>query len=123
MAILHGRNLIIRISGTAIAGAKSCTIHIQCDNIETASATSGSWKTFLAGRKGAMITVSCLVIDSNFKSSMEMVGSIVSLSGEITGVSGSSFSCSALVQEWKVDASVGNLAQGSFGFLVSGSIT
>lgn len=123
MAILHGRKLIISVNGTAIAGAKSCSVNVQGDAIETASPSTGAWKTYLAGRKGATITCSFLVIDSNFKSQMNMVNTTVTLSGAITGVSVSSFSCSAIVQEWKVDATIGNLAQGSFKFLVSGAIS
>lgn len=123
MAILHGRKLIISVGGTAIAGAKSCSISVQGDTIETASPSTGAWKTYIAGRKGATVTCSFLVIDNNFKDQMQMVNTTITLSGHITGVSDSAFSCSAIVKEWKVDATIGNLAQGSFNFLVSGAIS
>ena len=60
--ILHGRNLIIKAGGTAIAAAKSCTIEVQADEIETSSPLTGQWKTYIAGRKSWKVDVSGLVM-------------------------------------------------------------
>ena len=60
--ILHGRNLIIKAGGTAIAAAKSCTIEVQADEIEVSSPLTGQWKTYIAGRKSWKVDVSGLVM-------------------------------------------------------------
>lgn len=59
--ILQGRNLIITTDGKVLAGAKSCDVTVQCDMLETASPSTGRWKTFLAGRKEWSLTTNHLV--------------------------------------------------------------
>lgn len=61
--ILHGRNLIIKGNGNApfIAAAKSCTISVDNDMEEVASATQGSWREFMRGRRGWEISLSHLL--------------------------------------------------------------
>ena len=61
--ILHGKNLIIKGSGNApfIAAAKSCTINVDNDMEEVASATQGSWREFMRGRRGWEISLSHLL--------------------------------------------------------------
>ena len=41
-----------------LAGAKSCEVNVNCDDIEIASATSGSWKDRIAGRKDWSLSTS-----------------------------------------------------------------
>lgn len=60
--IVHGRNLIIKAGGVAIAGAKSCTIDVKCEEIEVSGPTSGMWKQFIAGRRSWGINTSGLVV-------------------------------------------------------------
>lgn len=60
--ILHGRNLVVRAGGVAVAAAKSCTIEVQADEIETSSPLTGQWKTYKAGRKSWKVDVSGLVM-------------------------------------------------------------
>ena len=61
--ILHGRNLIIKGSGNEpfIAAAKSCTINVDNDMEEVASATQGRWREFVRGRRGWEISLSHLL--------------------------------------------------------------
>lgn len=61
--ILHGKNLIIKGSGNApfIAAAKSCTISVDNDMEEVASATQGSWREFVRGRRRWEISLSHLL--------------------------------------------------------------
>lgn len=82
--ILHGRNLIIKAGGVAIAAAKSCDINVQCEEIETAT-TSGAWRTALTGRKSWSVSTNQLV--TSLVRPMQMVGSsttlILQMAGEI----------------------------------------
>lgn len=61
--ILHGKNLIIKGNGNApfIAASKSCTISVDNDMEEVASATQGSWREFVRGRRGWEISLSHLL--------------------------------------------------------------
>jgi hypothetical protein len=60
--VLHGKNLIISAGGKVLAGAKSCEVNVECDDIEVSSALSGSWKEFIAGRKEWSISTSQLQV-------------------------------------------------------------
>ena len=59
--IIHGRNLIIKAGGVAIAAAKSCDITVQSEEIETASPSTGEWRTAIIGRKSWTISTNQLV--------------------------------------------------------------
>lgn len=117
MAVIHGRNLIIKMNGTAIAGAKSCEINIQCDDIEIASASQGSWRDFIAGRKEWSVSCGHLIPASGtpLKTNAAMIGTTVTLSMQ-TGMSGDTLSGRAIVKQWKVSGTLGNLSTGSFTF-------
>ena len=60
--VLHGRDLIISAGGKVLAGSKSCEINVQCDDIEVASASSGSWREFMADRKEWSLSTSQLLV-------------------------------------------------------------
>ena len=62
--MIKGKDIIILNSnGTAvIAAAKSCEINVQSDVIETASATSGTWKQNRAGRLSWSVSINHLVM-------------------------------------------------------------
>lgn len=124
MAVIHGRNLIIKMNGTAIAGAKSCEINIQCDDIEITSASSGPWREFLAGRKEWSVSCGFLIPASGtpLKSEAAMVNTTVTLTVQ-SGRSGDTLSGSAIVKSWKASGTVGNLAQGSFQFKGNGALS
>lgn len=124
MAVLLGKNLQI-LSGASgsspiVAMAKSCDVHIDGDLIEKASPSSGSWKQYLAGRKGWSITVNYLVTAGGFKANAQMVNTTVTIrvsDGTVT-MQGTAF-----VKTWKVTGTVGNLAQGSFQLVGTGALT
>lgn len=59
--ILHGRNLIIKVGGRVIAGAKSCDIEVDCDTIAVSSPTDGQWEHRIVGRKSWKVSTSHLV--------------------------------------------------------------
>lgn len=121
--VVHGKKLIITVGGSAIAGAKSCEINIQCDDIEVASATQGKWREFLSGRKDWSVTCGHLLPASGtpLKSSAAMVGTKVVLSIQ-TDMTGDIITGSAIVKTWRASGAVGNLATGAFSFRGSGAL-
>jgi len=59
--ILHGRNLIISANGAVLAGAKSCDIQVECDDIPVSSPDDGAWEHVIAGMKSWKVSTSHLV--------------------------------------------------------------
>ena len=117
--IIHGRNLIVKLDGTAIAGARSCELNVQSEELEVSSSTQNLWREFIAGRKEW--TVNCGHLVMAIESNVDMVGRKVTLSfgtrngsEELTG--------SAIVKNWKVTGTLPNLSQGSFQFRGSGAL-
>ena len=120
---IHGRNLIIKVNGTAIAGAKSCEINIDSEELETASPTQGTWREFIAGRKEWSVSCGHLLpaTGTPLKSSAAMVNTVVTLTVE-TGLTGDTLTGQAIVKTWKASGAIGNLAQGSFAFRGTGAL-
>lgn len=77
--IIHGKDLIIKIDGTAVAGARSCDIHVQDDAIEVSSPESGKFREYIAGRMGWGVTTNHLVKNGNTINILKMAGKMVSL--------------------------------------------
>lgn len=83
--ILHGKNLIIKKDGVAVAAAKSCTIEVQAEDIEVSSPLTGQWKTYIAGRKSWKVDVSGLIVSttaspvSDIVAKLRMPGNIVEM--------------------------------------------
>ena len=123
MAVILGRNLIVKVNGSAIAGAKSCEINIQSDDIEVASATEMQWREFVAGRKEWSVSCGHLIPASGtpLKSSSQMVGTNVTLTVE-SGLTGDTLTGSAIVKKWSASGPVGSLANGSFAFRGTGAL-
>jgi predicted secreted protein len=123
MAVIHGRKLIVKVGGTAIAGAKSCEISIKGDQIETASPTTGEWRDFIAGRKEWSVTCGHLIpaIGTPLKSNAAMVNTVVTLTIE-TDMTGDTLTGQAIVETWKASGTVGNLATGTFQFRGKGAL-
>ena len=88
--ILHGRNLIIKAGGVAIAAAKSCSVKVQAKTIETSSADDGEWDHSKPGRKSWSVSVGTLV--TSIASNVKMVGTTISLDVQLSGGMGKAFS-------------------------------
>lgn len=126
--VIHGRNLIIKMATgnetpTAIAGAKSCRIQVNSEDIETASSSQQVWREFIAGRKDWVVSCDHLLPKTGtpLKSSAAMVGATVTLSMQ-TDMTGDTLSGSAIVKTWEASGAVGTLAVGSFQFRGSGPL-
>ena len=89
--ILHGRNLIIKNDGVAVAASKSCTIEVQADEIEVSSPLTGKWKTYIAGRKSWKVDVSGLVtwqrsnLGGHLRSILAWPGQTLTMQAELSG--------------------------------------
>ena len=108
-----GKDLLIcNSSGTAlIAAARSCEVAMECEMIETASPTSGTARTYIAGRTGWSITVGYLTTAPTTDIAL-VGGSPVTVQVKIRG--GAAVQGSALFKTCRISGTVGNLAQGSF---------
>lgn len=118
--ILQGRNLIISVNSTALAGAKSCEIEVTCNTIPASSSTNGQWEHVLAGRKRWSISTGHIVAVGSFPTEAEMVATTVTIrvsdgTAQMLG--------SAIVKTWKATGTMGNLAQGSFQFVGDGPLS
>ena len=87
--ILHGRNLIIKAGGVAIAAAKSCDISVHCEEIETSTPQTGIWRTAIIGRKSWTVSTNQLV--TSIVRPLSMVGTTVTLDVQISEVAGRTF--------------------------------
>ena len=121
--MIHGRNLIIKVNGTAIAGARSCDINISGEEIEVASATQSKWREFLTGREEWSVTCNHLLPASGtpLRSSKNMVNTTVTIRME-SGRYGDVLTGQAIVKSWRSTGTLGNLAQGTFSFRGSGPL-
>lgn len=65
--MIKGHDLIIYegVPAVAIAAAKSCSIDVSADVIETSSPESGTARTFIPGRTSWEVSVSTLVLAVN----------------------------------------------------------
>lgn len=79
---IKGKDVILKIGGTAIAAAKSCDVNIQADLIKVSSPTDGGWEHSIAGRKSW--SASCSHLVTQIASSAAMVGQTVTLTFQPT---------------------------------------
>ena len=118
MAIIHGRQLIVKQNSTTIAVQKSCDIDVRSAAIPVSSPTQGQWENNIAGRKSWSMMCNTLV--TSIASNVSMVGQTVTIS---CGVDDDTVSGTALITGWKVTGTVGNLAQAVATFQGSGPLT
>jgi len=125
--VLHGRDLLMSMvdgSGHAvvIAGAKSVEINVKSDILEVSSPSSGQWREYIPTRKGWSTDITNLVMSGEWPSHKSMVGEQLTLT--FTERDGNTqLSGNAIVTDWRVVGTLGNLCQGSFRFLGNGALT
>ena len=107
--------LIIGSDGSTpiIAGSRSCEIQKERELIETASPTSGTARTYIAGRTGWSISLSTLITspatDLSKLDNNEPVTIKVKVRGGSVILTGQAF-----FKRCVVSAALGNLVKGSF---------
>ena len=77
MKILHGRDLIIKADGVAIAAAKTCTVRVSAGTIPVSSPDDGEWEHAIPGRKSWTCSTNHLVTDPRLD--IGKVGTVVQL--------------------------------------------
>lgn len=122
--IIHGENLIVKVNGTAIAASKSCTVSIEGSLIPTSSPSDGVWTHAIAGRKSWSVRTNHLLIDNGLAPA-SMVNSTVTLtlSCIVNGSTVSNLSGSAICRQWEGTFTKGSLAQGSYMFQGTGTLS
>lgn len=119
MGVIHGKDIKIYSNGGALlACAKSCTIHKDCEIIETAS-NNQTAKTFITGRSSWRIDLSYLIAAG--LQGIPMVGNSYSISVMVNGSQAASGT--ALCTECDIQAAMGNLAVGSIKLQGTGALT
>ena len=124
MAFL-GKNLKILtpVSGgyaAVVAGARSCEVSVDGDQMEVSSPNDGQWRHYVAGRNGWSISVGYLMSVGTFPTEAQMVNTTVTVvvSDGTTMMQGQ-----AIVKSWKATGNMDNLANGSFVFLGNGPLS
>ena len=117
---IHGNDLIVYQSGTAIAAAKSCVISKSMDIIEAANNTDGNARSFVPSMLTWTIRVTGLV--TNLENNLQ-VSSIVQLSVRDRNTQSDRLTGNAFVSSAEVTATWGNLAQMSMTFQGAGPLT
>jgi len=122
--MILGNNLVIYMDGNAVAAAKSCDIDFSCDVIETASASDGAYRTYIAGRKKWEVGVSYLVTNTFTGLALKVGDSVTLTMGRTVNghVTGDRLTGTAIVKDCRLTGSIGHLATGSFKFVGTGAL-
>ena len=133
---LNGNIIIVQVDGHTIAGTKTTEIQVDSELIEIASATQGSFREYLTGRKQWQVTVNYLLMYATYQemftypnASMTdalLVGNSYTLKFKnranyydqpIT------LKGTAILRTCKITATRGNLIQGTFTFVGNGVLS
>ena len=122
MGIIHGRNIQIFSGNSAlVAAAKSCTIHMTGDTIETASASSAKAKTYTPGRTSWTIDISHLLNTAQPTGKLLAVNDIVSI--KVMNGNSQLLQGTAIITDANIVATEGSLCTGSCKLLGTGELT
>lgn len=127
--VIHGKDIIIIVNGTAIAGARSCEINVQTDTIETSSPTSGKARTFIPGRYTWEVKTGHLLVSGNGSTPVKtfirraIVNNMVTLVIKNNDYTNDTLTGTAICTTASITATIGNLAQGSLVWQGSGELT
>lgn len=69
--MIHGRNLIVALDGVAVAGAKSCSLQLSQNFINTCSPDSGRVHEKIPTTYDWSVSVDCLIPNSNLPVSLK----------------------------------------------------
>lgn len=125
--LIKGKNLIIKLNGEAVAACRSCSIDMTGELIEIASPTSAKYKEFRPGRIEWGVTSSHLVTHGIMLSAPSLINREVDLTfqyseNNLHTADGVVLYGKAIISQCKIDATHGNLAQGSFVFKGNGEL-
>ena len=129
----NGNTILVYKGSTLIAGMKSNDVQVSADLIEISSPTTGAWRQYVTGRKEATITVGYLVTAAtsalgvsggNGVRDLLQVGNSFTLKFKLRNAADSNgVSGTFILKTVKITSQRGALVQGSFQFVLSGSLT
>ena len=124
---MNGKNIIVYSGGTAIASTISNDIDNSCELIETRTPSTGTAKDFVAGQNSWRIVTNFLVSAVGVAlADILKVRNTYTLVIGATGQTGSTkygLTGTAILQQCRITATKGALAQGSFVFQGKGELT
>ena len=118
---MNGNDILIYQNGVPIASTRSNSVQTNAEIIPISSPTSGQWEDGIPGRKNWSVNTSFLVSEAADISALLHVGDIVTLQFRNRSCS-ACLQGQAIVQTCEIDATRGNLAQGSFVFVGKGEL-
>lgn len=118
----NGNSIIVYWDGYPIAGTRTNEITVGCETIEIASATSGSWREYIAGRKNWSITVNWLMTIYTPDIVLEVGNKYTLLVKPNDGSQTRWCEGDAILTQCKITATKGQLVQGTFTFQGTGSL-
>lgn len=122
MGYIHGNDLIISLNGIAIAAAKSCDIHTNCDLKEISSPNSSDYREYKAGRKAWRVSVNYLVNTNDLGAlTVRNIGITYTINAHVRNNQGlESIQGQAILQEANISSATGSLLKGNWIFQGTG---
>ncbi len=121
--IKQGRDLLVYADGVVVAAAKSCSLSMEADTLETAGVDAGA-RSYMSGRKDWSVKVGNLV--TSVQGHFAPIGAMLRLSmvicDELGNPTSDRLTGEAFVTGADVTGTVGHLVQGSFIFKGSGQL-
>ena len=120
--MVTGRTIVIYQESTQIAAIRSNSIGNECDMLEKASPSSGTWREYEPGRQGWTIQIGTLMpLVSNIKDVLKVRQSYTIAVKTQDGTS--LLTGTAICKSARIDSNIENLCTGSFVFQGSGPLT
>lgn len=128
---LNGNNIFISLAGSTspIACTKSNEIQAEVDLDEVSSPESGTWKSYITGRKGWSFTTNWLLAASSASSGVKItdllnIGTSYTIDIYERGSSTTKkLTGTAIMKVCRVTATRGSLVQGTFQFVGHGELS
>lgn len=122
--MVHGRDLILANSGTAIAAAKSCSLQTNTSFIEACSPTDSGWYTYIPTNHGCSISTDCLLTTWDYHKMLlqyQFDKSQLSLSFYDNNLR-IYYYCHAYIKSIDLTTGVGSLAKMAVSFQITGAL-
>ena len=133
---LNGNIIIVQLNGNTIAGTKTTEIQVDSELIEIASATQGTYREFIVGRKQWQVTVNYLLMYATYQQMFTYPNAsmtdalLVGNSYTLKFKNRASYydqpitlEGTAILRTCKITATRGNLIQGTFTFVGNGALS
>ena len=122
--MIHGKDLILANSGTAIAAAKSCSLQTSTSFIEACSPTDSVWHTYIPTYHECSVSTNCLLTTWDYHKMLmqyQFDKSQLSLSFYDNDLR-IYYYCNAYIKSIDLTTDVGSLAKMSVSFQITGAL-